>query len=278
MAKFSNWSHENLAKFAQAATQKMLERPMTDALKMVQEQAEDAALWCKAATATEAHLQQALRWLHYAVEQSQADRAELLEAQAAPAPVPGMTDELREAATAAMKGLADARRDEDCELPIQLLDALEDVASTLIADLAIGAAGRAPAPTALTAAPTQEPLVLLHCGQIDSSGEQDEWDIEPDSGDRVDAFAALHPGKTIPLYPHPAPDHAALLADRYQRDTAQAAQEPAEPVAWLEEAAWGRSLHLTKPDYGQAKWRAPEPKLTPLYTRHAALQQMGGEL
>lgn len=41
---------------------------MTDALKMVQEQAEDAALWCKAATATEAHLQQALRWLHYAVE------------------------------------------------------------------------------------------------------------------------------------------------------------------------------------------------------------------
>ena len=124
MAKFSNWSHENLAKFAQAATQKMMERPMTDALKMVQEQAEDAALWCKAATATEAHLQQALRWLHYAVEQSQADRAELLEAQ-----------------------------------------------------------------------------------------------------------------------------------------------EPAEPVAWLEEAAWGRSLHLTKPDYGQAKWRAPEPKLTPLYNR-----------
>lgn len=55
---------------------------MTDALKMVQEQAEDEGLWCKAATATEAHLQQALRWLHYAVEQSQADRAELLEAQA----------------------------------------------------------------------------------------------------------------------------------------------------------------------------------------------------
>ena len=113
-----------MEKFAQAATQKMMERPMTDALKMVAEQAEDAALWCKAATATEAHLQQALRWLHYAVEQSQADRIELLEAQ-----------------------------------------------------------------------------------------------------------------------------------------------EPAEPVAWLEEAAWGRSLHFTKPDYGKAKWRAPEPKLTPLYNR-----------
>ena len=141
MAKFSNWSHENLAKFAQAATQKMLERPMTDALKMVQEQAEDEGLWCKAETATEAHLQQALRWLHYAVEQSQADRAELLEAQEPAAP-----------------------------------------------------------------------------------GAQ------------------------------------------------------AEPVAWLEEAAWGRSLHFTKPDYGKIKWRTPEPKLTPLYTHPAALQQMGGEL
>ena len=115
-----------MAKFAQAATQKMMERPMTDALKMVQEQAEDEGLWCKAATATEAHLQQALRWLHYAVEQSQADRAELLEAQ-----------------------------------------------------------------------------------------------------------------------------------------------EPAEPVAWLEEATWSRRLHLTKPDYGKIKWRTPEPKLTPLYTHTA---------
>ena len=166
MAKFSNWSHENLAKFAQAATQKMMERPMTDALKMVAEQAEDEGLWCKAATATEAHLQQALRWLHYAVEQSQADRAELLEAQAA---------------------------------------STEDMAV----------------------------LRWLH------------YAVEQSQADRAELLEA---------------------------------QAPAEPVAWLEEAAWGRSLHLTRPDYGKTKWRTPEPKLTPLYTHPAALQPMGGEL
>ena len=165
MAKFSNWSHENLAKFAQAATQKMLERPRTDALKMVQEQAEDAALWCKAATATEAHLQQALRWLHYAVEQSQADRIELLEAQ------------------------ADHNE-----------DALEMVA---------------------------EPF-------------GPEW--------RAQFCAEFRAADAV---------------------VAQAAQERAKPVAWLEEATWSRRLHLTKPDYGKIKWRTPKPKLTPLYTHPA---------
>ena len=58
---------------------------------------------------------------------------------------------------------------------------------------------------------TDEPLFLLHCGQIDSGGEQGDWDIEADSGKRVDEFCSRHPGQTVKLYPHvqapaPAPD------------------------------------------------------------------------
>ena len=48
-----------------------------------------------------------------------------------------------------------------------------------------------------------EPLFLLHCGQIDSGGEQDDWETEADSGQRVDEFARQYPGKTVPLYAHP---------------------------------------------------------------------------
>jgi len=48
-----------------------------------------------------------------------------------------------------------------------------------------------------------EPLFLLHSGQIDSGGEQDDWETEADSQVRVDEFCRLHPGKTIPLFAHP---------------------------------------------------------------------------
>ena len=58
---------------------------------------------------------------------------------------------------------------------------------------------------ASTAAAT-DPLFLLHCGHIDSDGEQDRWDCEADSGARVDAFARKHPGQTVRLYAHPAPE------------------------------------------------------------------------
>lgn len=47
----------------------------------------------------------------------------------------------------------------------------------------------------------QEPLFLLYTGQIDSSGEQDEWETEADSWNRVEAFCRANPGKTIGLYP-----------------------------------------------------------------------------
>lgn len=50
-----------------------------------------------------------------------------------------------------------------------------------------------------------EPLFLLHCGQIDSDGEQDEWDCEADSYMRVKEFAQQHPGQTIKLYAAPQP-------------------------------------------------------------------------
>lgn len=50
-----------------------------------------------------------------------------------------------------------------------------------------------------------EPLFLLHTGQIDSSGEQDEWETEADSQQRVDEFCRQHPGMTIGLYPSAQP-------------------------------------------------------------------------
>ena len=48
-----------------------------------------------------------------------------------------------------------------------------------------------------------EPLFILHCGQIDSSGEQDEWETEANGQQRVDDFCRLHPGQKIKLYPAP---------------------------------------------------------------------------
>lgn len=48
-----------------------------------------------------------------------------------------------------------------------------------------------------------EPLFVLHCGQIDSSGEQDEWETEANGQQRVDDFCRLHPGQKIRLYTAP---------------------------------------------------------------------------
>lgn len=62
--------------------------------------------------------------------------------------------------------------------------------------------------TALAAPPAparQEPLFLLHTGQIDSGGEQDEWDIEANSWVSVEEFCLAHPGQTIGLHPQPLP-------------------------------------------------------------------------
>lgn len=63
----------------------------------------------------------------------------------------------------------------------------------------------------LPQAPAQaaEPLFLLHCGQIDSSGEQDDWDCQADSWKRVEEFCSLHPGRTVPLYAAPYPSEPA---------------------------------------------------------------------
>lgn len=70
----------------------------------------------------------------------------------------------------------------------------------------------------LTAAPNPpaqqaEPLFLLHTGEIDSSGEQAEWEIEHDSQQRVDAFCALNPGVTVKLFAG-APPHKAEGAEQ----------------------------------------------------------------
>jgi hypothetical protein len=39
----------------------------------------------------------------------------------------------------------------------------------------------------------------------------------------------------------------------------------AEPVAWLTDAAWGRSVSLDRPNFGKAEWKAPQPRVVPLY-------------
>ena len=85
---------------------------------------------------------------------------------------------------------------------------LKDEAADHIRELV--AVVQAPAP-----APDADPLFLLHCGQIDSSGEQDDWDIEADSGKRVEEFCRLHPGQTVNLYPHV--QYPAVGADRAAR-------------------------------------------------------------
>ena len=81
---------------------------------------------------------------------------------------------------------------------------IEDAATELrrqharIADLeaqlaAIGA------PAAIEA---QEPLFLLYTGEA-RDGEQDDWDVEPDSQAAVDDYCAANPGKVVGLFPYP---------------------------------------------------------------------------
>jgi hypothetical protein len=50
------------------------------------------------------------------------------------------------------------------------------------------------------------PLFLLHSGKIGSDGEQDDWDVEAESGRRVDEFCRRYPGQTIKLYAGPQPE------------------------------------------------------------------------
>lgn len=47
-----------------------------------------------------------------------------------------------------------------------------------------------------------EPLFVLHCGEIDSSGEHGEWETEANGQARVDEFCRRHPGQKVKLYPH----------------------------------------------------------------------------
>ena len=55
-------------------------------------------------------------------------------------------------------------------------------------------------------------LFLLHCGEIDSGGEPDDWECDVDSQQAVDAFAAMHHGKTVGLYPRSVLDAAVAAA------------------------------------------------------------------
>ena len=76
---------------------------------------------------------------------------------------------------------------------------------------------------AIEEAEKQEPLFLLYTGEIDGSGEQDDWDIEADSGKRVDEFCADNPSQTVPLFAAPAQrqpltDEAGLLEQNTELD------------------------------------------------------------
>ena len=56
-----------------------------------------------------------------------------------------------------------------------------------------------------------------------------------------------------------------LLAEQ-ERRLDEEKPEP-EPVAWVTEAAWGTSVAFEKPDFGEAEWKAPTPKVIPLYRK-----------
>ncbi len=104
---------------------------------------------------------------------------------------------------------------------------------------------------ALSAQPVAQaaPLFLLHCGKVDDEGKQFAWDTEPDSGDRVDDFCRLHPGKTVPLFAQPPAEPAAQPAT------------DAEPVAWtlqseLEAAQTTCNAHLWFTNPRNSAWTA----------------------
>lgn len=61
---------------------------------------------------------------------------------------------------------------------------------------------RAQLRAAIEAAEKAEPLFLLHTGSM-YGNERDEYEVQADSGERVDRFCDQHPGQTFPLYPHP---------------------------------------------------------------------------
>ena len=100
---------------------------------------------------------------------------------------------------------ADLCRNDGATDVAKLLDdavyALVNQAARLAAAEIVSAQPAAPAAAAPSVVP--EPLFLLHSGQIDSGGEQDDWETEADSQVRVDEFCRLHPGQTIPLFAHP---------------------------------------------------------------------------
>jgi hypothetical protein len=63
--------------------------------------------------------------------------------------------------------------------------------------------------------PLPEPLFLLHCGAL-YDGEQDDWDVEANSGKAVDALAREHPNETVWL-------HSSYDAHQYAEAYAKAA-------------------------------------------------------
>lgn len=95
-----------------------------------------------------------------------------------------------------------------------------------------------------------EPLFILHCGQIDSSGEQDEWCAEANGQQRVDEFCRQHPGQTVKLHPHAQPvrepmSDEQIEALRQQDDCGEDVPEFARIVRIAERACadrWGVKL------------------------------------
>ncbi len=88
---------------------------------------------------------------------------------------------------------------------LEALEYFTDTSATTM-DKAIAEDAIATLRHAIKQAEKQEPLFLLYTGEIDSSGEQDEWDIVQARllrDLRVDEFCAANPGQTVPLYTAP---------------------------------------------------------------------------
>lgn len=104
-------------------------------------------------------------------------------------------------------------------------------------------------------AEAQEPLFLLHTGQVDDSGEQGEWETESNSADRVEQFCLENPGKIIGLYARPAaqpvqvqvPEGWRLVPeeptdDMLRRGSWSGSNDLSIKDSWVKREMWGRML------------------------------------
>jgi len=92
-----------------------------------------------------------------------------------------------------------------CGYATNAIDALDDLLAALDAQEKVPPAQPVPA---------QEPLFLLHTGAV-CGNEREDWEVEANNGDAVEAYCDENPGKVVGLYLAPQAPPAAVPADEY---------------------------------------------------------------